>query len=157
MTGPTRIRSGTALEQTGTSFEMIRRWNHEVRNKFSRSLQQQQAQFYGIVKPFAAADRSANMSRVCTTSKFHQPLPSSVSGSGGLTSTQSQCLHNPKTQRRRLHRVPQLSHDEHYRHHGIGKMLSPDSYDLAWHQYEGYLVERLNQLTAGTLHTTIRL
>lgn len=29
-------------------------------------------------------------------------------------------------------------------------MLSPEGFDMAWHQYHGHLVDRLNKLTAGT-------
>ncbi|MCJ1455860.1 hypothetical protein MMC28_006217 [Mycoblastus sanguinarius] len=63
---------------------------------------------------------------------------------------QRQCLYSPKSQRRRLHHVPQLTNDEHYLQHGVGRMLTPDSYEFAWHQYEGWLIDRLNRLTTGT-------
>lgn len=29
-------------------------------------------------------------------------------------------------------------------------MLSPEGYDIAWTQYQGYVVDKLNRLTAGT-------
>lgn len=44
-----------------------------------------------------------------------------------------------------------LAHGEAFSKDGIPGMLSPDAFDLAWHQYQGYLVDRLNKLTAGTL------
>ncbi|KAL2051107.1 hypothetical protein ABVK25_008701 [Lepraria finkii] len=62
----------------------------------------------------------------------------------------TQCLYNPKSQRRRLHRVPQLTHDETFAQQGVGKMLEPKSYMIAWRDYQGYLVDRLNRLTADT-------
>ena len=67
-----------------------------------------------------------------------------------LIHSQVQCLYNPKSQRRRLHRVPQLTHDEAFAEHGVGRMLNPESYITAWRDYQGYLVDRLNKMTAGT-------
>ncbi|KAM0802700.1 Manganese/iron superoxide dismutase [Usnea florida] len=63
---------------------------------------------------------------------------------------QTQCLCRPKTQRRRLHKVPQLVHNETFSKDGVPGMLSSDGFDLAWHQYQGHVVDRLNRLTAGT-------
>jgi len=34
---------------------------------------------------------------------------------------------------------------------GVGGMMSPDGYDIAWTQYQGYTVQRLNELTVGTV------
>ncbi|KAK4693590.1 superoxide dismutase, Fe-Mn family, partial [Lecanoromycetidae sp. Uapishka_2] len=66
------------------------------------------------------------------------------------TSMLTHCLYNPKSQRRRLHRVAQLTHDNHFGEHGVGKMLTPSSYDYAWTEYQGYIVQRLNSMTADT-------
>lgn len=29
-------------------------------------------------------------------------------------------------------------------------MLSPEGFDISWTQYQGYVVDKLNRLTAGT-------
>ncbi|CAD6565217.1 MAG: hypothetical protein ASARMPREDX12_005743 [Alectoria sarmentosa] len=64
--------------------------------------------------------------------------------------TPTQCLYNPKTQRRRTHHMPQLNHVGVFQKDGVPGMLSNDGFDLAWLQYQGHLVDRLNQLTAGS-------
>lgn len=77
-----------------------------------------------------------------------------------LTQYQTQCLYNPKTQGRRLHRVPQLAHSEAFTKDGVLGMLSADGFDMAWTQYHSHLVDRLNKLTAGipsvaSIHSTV--
>ncbi|MCJ1311104.1 hypothetical protein MMC25_004774 [Agyrium rufum] len=53
-------------------------------------------------------------------------------------------------QRRSLHRVPLLDHDQQFKSNGIPGFMSRDQFDTAWVDYQGYLVKRLNQLTQGT-------
>lgn len=74
---------------------------------------------------------------------------SSGSATAILTQYQTQCLYNPKTQRRRVHIVPYIKHNETFQKDGVPGMLSKDGFDLAWTQYHGNLVDRLNKLTAG--------
>ena len=50
--------------------------------------------------------------------------------------------------------MPQLGHIEAFTRDGITRngqpgLLSADGFDMAWHQYHGHLIDRLNQLTAG--------
>lgn len=45
--------------------------------------------------------------------------------------------------------VPQLVHDEAFRKDGVRGMLSANGFLLAWHEYQGHLVDRINKLTAG--------
>ena len=73
------------------------------------------------------------------------------------TSITDQCLpqsqrssYTPKTTRRRVHNVPQLTHDEPFKYDGIGRVFTPKAFDIAWYQYQGHLVQRLNEMTAGT-------
>ncbi|TKA62118.1 hypothetical protein B0A49_08268 [Cryomyces minteri] len=53
-------------------------------------------------------------------------------------------------QRRWEHHVPALTHGNDFREHGVPGLLSPEGYELAWTQYQGMMVEKLNELTAGT-------
>ncbi|KAK5256054.1 hypothetical protein LTR16_004115 [Cryomyces antarcticus] len=55
-------------------------------------------------------------------------------------------------QRRWEHHVPALTHGNDFREHGVPGLLSPEGYELAWTQYQGMMVEKLNELTAGTRH-----
>ncbi|KAL9099617.1 MAG: hypothetical protein Q9163_004906 [Psora crenata] len=57
--------------------------------------------------------------------------------------------YNPKATRRRVHNVPQLTHDEAFTNNGIGRAFTPEAFNIAWHQYQGHLVNRLNEMTAG--------
>jgi hypothetical protein len=50
--------------------------------------------------------------------------------------------------RRHLHNVPSLPHD--YVEGGIPNLMSPGGFALAWTDYQGLMVEKLNALTAGT-------
>lgn len=54
--------------------------------------------------------------------------------------------HSLRIFRRSLHHVPPLTHD--FRN-GITEFLSPEGFDIAWTQYQGLMVEKLNVLTAG--------
>ncbi|PGH01935.1 hypothetical protein AJ79_07766 [Helicocarpus griseus UAMH5409] len=51
-------------------------------------------------------------------------------------------------QTRNTHHVPQLGHD--FTETGVPELLSPQGFSLAWTQYQGYLIHKLNLLTAGT-------
>ncbi|EEH45113.2 hypothetical protein PABG_11604 [Paracoccidioides brasiliensis Pb03] len=51
---------------------------------------------------------------------------------------------------RSTHYVPQLGHDSAFKKHGIPDLLSPQGFDLSWTQYQGFLINKLNLLTAGT-------
>ncbi|KAI4289430.1 MAG: hypothetical protein L6R35_001299 [Caloplaca aegaea] len=60
------------------------------------------------------------------------------------------CLYAPKTQRRRKHEVPLLTHGPSFERVGVPGVLSPDAYQTAWTQYQQFLVDKLNRLTAQT-------
>ncbi|KAI4152555.1 MAG: hypothetical protein LQ341_000694 [Variospora aurantia] len=60
------------------------------------------------------------------------------------------CLYTPKTQRRRKHEVPLLTHGPSFERVGVPGVLSPDAYQTAWTQYQQFLVDKLNRLTAQT-------
>ncbi|KAL9006632.1 MAG: hypothetical protein Q9188_000592 [Gyalolechia gomerana] len=64
--------------------------------------------------------------------------------------TKGKCLYTPKTQRRRKHEVPLLTHGAVFEREGVRDVLSPDGYELAWTGYQQFLVDKLNQLTAQT-------
>ncbi|KAL8986270.1 MAG: hypothetical protein Q9205_000254 [Flavoplaca limonia] len=66
------------------------------------------------------------------------------------TSVLEKCLYAPKTQRRRKHEVPLLTHHATLRKEGLRDVLSPDGYEIAWIRYQQFLVDKLNQLTAQT-------
>jgi len=68
-----------------------------------------------------------------------------------IVSPQKKCLFAPTTQRRGRHNVPALTHGQKFVNDGVGGMMSPDGYDIAWTQYQGYTVQRLNELTVGTV------
>ena len=53
---------------------------------------------------------------------------------------------------RSTHYVPQLGHDSAFKKHGIPDLLSPQGFDLSWTQYQGFLINKLNLLTAGIFH-----
>ncbi|CAL8576891.1 hypothetical protein XPA_002756 [Xanthoria parietina] len=66
------------------------------------------------------------------------------------TSILGKCLYAPKTQRRRKHQVPALTHSATLRKDGLRDVLSPDGYEIAWTRYQQFLVDKLNQLTSQT-------
>ncbi|TPX22664.1 hypothetical protein DIZ76_014542 [Coccidioides immitis] len=51
---------------------------------------------------------------------------------------------------RGVHSVPTLMYDATFRENGVSELLSPEGYDMAWTQYQGMVVDKLNLLTAGT-------
>ncbi|KAI9750086.1 MAG: hypothetical protein M1835_001443 [Candelina submexicana] len=51
---------------------------------------------------------------------------------------------------RRIHHVPILTHDAFYKENGVPGFLSNEGVELAWTQYQGLLVKKLNLLTEGT-------
>ncbi|SLM36220.1 fe superoxide dismutase [Lasallia pustulata] len=55
------------------------------------------------------------------------------------------------SQRRSLHQVPQLTHGATFAKDGVEGVLSPGGFDIAWTQYQGHMVHKLNQLTSGTV------
>ncbi|WEW59705.1 superoxide dismutase [Emydomyces testavorans] len=55
-----------------------------------------------------------------------------------------------QTHVRGLHSVPKLMYDDSFRENGISDLLSPEGFDMAWTQYQGLMVEKLNLMTAGT-------
>ena len=53
-------------------------------------------------------------------------------------------------QARNIHSVPELkTHGKVFRENGIPPFLSLEAYRLAWRDYQGMLVEKLNRLTFG--------
>ncbi|KAL8787829.1 MAG: hypothetical protein Q9213_002016 [Squamulea squamosa] len=66
------------------------------------------------------------------------------------TSALGKCLYAPKTQRRRKHEVPVLTHNATLRKEGLRDVLSSEGYDIAWTRYQQFLVDKLNQLTVQT-------
>ncbi|KAI9884643.1 MAG: hypothetical protein M1823_003563 [Watsoniomyces obsoletus] len=52
--------------------------------------------------------------------------------------------------RRCLHQMPNLTHQRLYENEGVPGLFTKESFDLAWTQYQGYTVARLNMLTEGT-------
>ncbi|KAL8775155.1 MAG: hypothetical protein Q9194_003854 [Teloschistes cf. exilis] len=66
------------------------------------------------------------------------------------------CLYAPKIQRRRKHEVPLLTHDAAFSREGLLGVLSPDGYQTAWRDYQRFLVDKLNQLTAQTTDENTR-
>ncbi|KAI9818027.1 MAG: hypothetical protein M1827_000651 [Pycnora praestabilis] len=51
---------------------------------------------------------------------------------------------------RRIHHVPLLTHDASFKKDGVPGVLSAEGFDLAWTQYQGLMIEKLNLLTGGT-------
>ncbi|KAK2810710.1 hypothetical protein FQN50_002753 [Emmonsiellopsis sp. PD_5] len=49
-----------------------------------------------------------------------------------------------------VHNVPQLGHGQSFQEKGVPDLLSPQGFDIAWTQYQSFLVQKLNLLTAGT-------
>ncbi|KAH6675527.1 Manganese/iron superoxide dismutase [Halenospora varia] len=56
--------------------------------------------------------------------------------------------HSLRVFRRSLHNVPTLQHS--YKQ-GVPGLLSPLGFDIAWTKYQKLLVDKLNQITAGTV------
>lgn len=46
--------------------------------------------------------------------------------------------------------MPPLTHDAHFKEHGVGEMLTKDAFYAAWTEYQGYTLYRLNKLVSGT-------
>ena len=46
--------------------------------------------------------------------------------------------------------MPALTHGHIYAKNGVNKMMSSDGFDLAWTQYQEYLISELNAMTHGT-------
>ncbi|KAI4093220.1 MAG: hypothetical protein LQ344_003047 [Seirophora lacunosa] len=59
-------------------------------------------------------------------------------------------LYAPKSQRRRKHEVPLLTHGPAFERDGVPGVLSSDAYLTAWTEYQQFLVDKLNRLTAQT-------
>ncbi|KAI1911181.1 hypothetical protein LOZ39_002026 [Ophidiomyces ophidiicola] len=54
-----------------------------------------------------------------------------------------------QTHGRELHSVPKLTYYNIFKENGVPGMLSPSGFHMAWDQYQGYLVDKLNEMTAG--------
>lgn len=50
---------------------------------------------------------------------------------------------------RSLHSMPQLRHGLEFKENGIPGFMSPDVFKLSWHDYQGFLINKLNLLTEG--------
>jgi Fe-Mn family superoxide dismutase len=50
-----------------------------------------------------------------------------------------------------MHSIAQLDYnlDKEASTNGIGKLLTPTAFNIAWTQYQTHLIERLNALVAG--------
>ncbi|PWY91243.1 manganese and iron superoxide dismutase [Aspergillus heteromorphus CBS 117.55] len=57
----------------------------------------------------------------------------------------------PRLQIRSLHRVPQLTNDQHFKTNGVPEFLSPEAFDFAWTQYQTLLIDKLNLMTQDTV------
>ena len=49
-----------------------------------------------------------------------------------------------------MHDVPTLTYHNEFAEHGVGGLLSRDGYKIAWTDYQSLMVQRLNDITAGT-------
>ena len=101
---------------------------------------------YGIPISNTAAVCPANTQTTLCTSTLPYGSPLALTD----YSWQKKCLFAPKTQRRGRHYVPALTHGQKFARDGVGDAMSPDGFDIAWTQYQGYTVSRLNELTVGT-------
>ncbi|KAI1926592.1 hypothetical protein LOZ65_002522 [Ophidiomyces ophidiicola] len=54
-----------------------------------------------------------------------------------------------QTHGRKLHSVPKLTYYNIFKENGVPGVLSPSGFHMAWDQYQGYLVDKLNEMTAG--------
>ncbi|MCJ1243851.1 hypothetical protein MMC30_001048 [Trapelia coarctata] len=54
------------------------------------------------------------------------------------------------SQRRHIHRVPPLTYGEQFAREGVPGLLSAGAFDMAWTQYQEYLITKLNEMTART-------
>jgi len=52
---------------------------------------------------------------------------------------------------RRLHQVPPLVRQNVFDREGIPGLLSNDGFSLAWTQYQGFVIEKLNRMIVGRL------
>jgi Fe-Mn family superoxide dismutase len=50
---------------------------------------------------------------------------------------------------RRLHQVPPLVRQSVFDREGVPGLLSNDGFSIAWTQYQGFIIEKLNYMTAG--------
>ncbi|KAI0482364.1 Manganese/iron superoxide dismutase [Xylariaceae sp. FL0804] len=51
---------------------------------------------------------------------------------------------------RGLHHMPPLSQFTKAREEGVPELLSPNAFELAWTQYQSFIIQKLNEMTAGT-------
>ncbi|KAF3482915.1 Fe superoxide dismutase [Arthroderma uncinatum] len=79
----------------------------------------------------------------------------SIRQQAGLLASSSRCSLRLQAQSRAFHRVPQLTHGSQFKENGVPGVLSPEGYELAWVQYQSYLVQKLNMLTGGTADENI--
>lgn len=52
-------------------------------------------------------------------------------------------------QQRNLHYVPTLGYDDSFKQYGVPGLYSKEGYRLAWTEYQGMIVSKLNELVAG--------
>ncbi|MCJ1318067.1 hypothetical protein MMC15_003394 [Xylographa vitiligo] len=52
------------------------------------------------------------------------------------------------------HQVPRLTHGELFQKEGVPGLLGTEGYDMAWTTYQGYLIAKLNAMTAHTSDET---
>lgn len=68
-----------------------------------------------------------------------------------LRSPAAQC------QSRRIHAVPSVGkYDTEFKEEGVPGLLTPESYNIAWTDYQKLMVSKLNTSLAGTLRPSMR-
>lgn len=55
------------------------------------------------------------------------------------------------------HYLPRLAHDNVFKTQGIPGLLTPESFDMAWTQYQSMMIDKLNSLTQGTADASTRV
>lgn len=66
-----------------------------------------------------------------------------------MTDSQIQRLHAPIFRRNASYQIPELTHENVYEKQGIATVFSKPAYDIAWSQYQAYLLHNLNQMIEG--------
>ena len=49
--------------------------------------------------------------------------------------------------------MPVLDHGQIFEKRGVNQMIDSDGFDLAWTQYQAYLITEINAMTYGTLNS----
>lgn len=102
-----------------------------------------------MFKPRLRISRRAGAARLSPAAPRPSPSSPFVVPARQQQQQQQRSLHASPA--RRLHRVAPLTEDGRFERDGVPGLFSPESFDIAYTSYQGWVLEKLNQMTAGTV------